>query len=61
MLDAAKITLFSRNHQEIRKKSACYQKITAKSTINCKLQPAIPQAVPARTNMARPLIGPPTL
>ena len=44
-----------RKSQEICKLSGNYYKI------NCKLQPAIPQAVPARTNIARPLIGPPTL
>ena len=33
-LDAAKITLFSWNHQEKSKKSASYQQITTRSTIN---------------------------
>ena len=37
MLDAAKITLFSRNHQAINKKSASYQQITTKLIVNYKL------------------------
>ena len=37
MLDTAKDTLFPRNHQDNHKKSATYQQITTKSTVNYKL------------------------
>ena len=55
--------LFSRNHQENRRKSATHQQITRKInrkllTINYNL---LFPGGPSPQNMARPLIGPPTL
>ena len=55
---------FSRNHQENHKKSASYQQFTTKNvnykllTVNYKL---LFPGGPSPHNMARPLIGPPTL
>ena len=55
--------LFSRNHQENRRKSATHQQITRKInrkllTINYNL---LFPGGPIPHNIARPLIGPPTL
>mgnify|MGYP007072587152 CR=1 FL=1 len=56
---------FLRNHQENRKKSASYQQITTKSTVNYKLLTVNYKLLfpggPIPHNLARPLIGPPTL
>ena len=45
--------LFSRNHQENHKKSASYQQITKKSTVNYKL---LSPGGPNPHNMARALM-----
>ena len=65
MLDAAKITLFSRNHQENHKKSASYQQITKKSTVNYKLLTVnyklLSPCGPIPHNLAKTFDAPPTL
>ena len=46
---AAKVTLFSRNHQEFSKKSTSCLQITTKSDLYYLIVADNPQAVPART------------
>ena len=62
---AAKITLFSRNHQENHKKSVSYQQITTKSTVNYKLLTVNYKLLfpggPIPHKMAKGFDAPPTL
>ena len=48
-ISAAKVTLFSRNHQEKHKKSTSYQQITAKSDLYYLIVADHPHAVSSRT------------
>ena len=59
-----KITLFSRNHQENRKKSATPQQITLKSSVNSKLltinyppSPAVPGPNRSKSVKIRAICG----